>query len=120
MQADQALREPDHKEFIAAMENEVMAHHNNGHWRVVPKTEVPLGMKILPFVWAMKRKCHNATREVYKWKAAQLNLHGGKQEYGINYWESYAATLSWPPICFFLTLSLMHDWSTRQIDFPLA
>ncbi len=28
MQANQALREPDHKELIAAMENEVMAHHN--------------------------------------------------------------------------------------------
>jgi len=42
MRADQALREPDRKEFIVAMENEVMAHHNNGHLRVVPKKEVPL------------------------------------------------------------------------------
>ena len=31
LRADQALREPDRKQFIAAMEAEVMAHHNNHH-----------------------------------------------------------------------------------------
>jgi len=83
MQANQALREPDRKKFIEAMENEVMAHHNNGHWRVIPKTEVPLGMKILPCVWAMKKKRRITTREVYKWKA-RLNLYGWWQA-GIRY-----------------------------------
>ena len=119
LRADQALREPDRKQFIAAMEAEVMAHHNNQHWKVIPKSAVPLGTKILPCVWAMKRKRRIASREVYKWKA-RLNLHGGKQEHGVNYWETYAATLSWPPIRFMLVLSLMHGWSTRQIDLTLA
>jgi hypothetical protein len=101
------------------MEAEVMAHHNNHHWKVVSKSAVPLGTKILPCVWAMKRKRRIASREVYKWKA-RLNSHGGKQEYGVNYWETYAATLSRPPIRLLLVLSLMHGWSTRQIDFTLA
>lgn len=39
----------------------------------------------------MTRKRRILTREVYKWKA-RLNLDGGKQELGINYWETYAAT----------------------------
>ena len=57
--------------------------------------------------------------EVYKWKA-RLNIHGGKQEHGVNYWETYAATLSWPPICFLLTMLIINKWRTRQIDFTLA
>ena len=61
----------------------------------------------------------NYAREVYKWKA-RLNIHGGKQEYGVNYWETYAATLSWPPIRFLLTLSILRGWHTRQLDFTMA
>ena len=66
-----------------------------------------------------RRKRRIASREVYKWKA-RLNFHGGKQEYRVNYLETYAATLSWPPTRLLLVLSLMHGWSTRQIDFTLA
>ena len=85
LQANQALWEPDRKQFIAAMEAKVMAHHNNHHWKVVPKSSVPpYGTKIPPSVWAMKRKGHIASREVYKCKARR-NLHGAKQEYGVNY-----------------------------------
>ena len=53
-------------------------------------------------------------------RSARLNLHGGKQEHGINYWETYAATLAWPTIRFLLTQSLIMGWHTRQIDFTLA
>ena len=119
MYMDQAMKQPDRKQFIKAMVDEVTAHTNNGHWKLILKSEVPHGTKVLPSVWAMKRKRRIATREVYKWKA-RLNLHGGKQEYGVNYWETYAATLAWPPIRFMLTLSIIKSWHTRQIDFTLA
>ena len=67
----------------------------------------------------MKPKQQIATREVYKWKAC-LNIHGGKQEYRVNYWETYAAMLAWPPIRFLMTLSIIKSWHTWQIDFTLA
>ena len=119
LRVDQAMRAPDRKQFLQAMVDEVEAHSVNKHWIVVPKGDVPISMKVLPCVWAMKRKRHIDTQEVYKWKA-RLNLHGGKQELGVNYWETYAATLSWPTIRFFLTLALINKWSTKQIDFTLA
>ena len=78
MYVDQALKEPDRKEFI---------------WKIVPILSVPVGTKILPAVWAMKRITRIATREVYKWKAC-LNIHFGKQEHGVNYWDTYSSTLS--------------------------
>jgi hypothetical protein len=119
MYMHQAMKQPDKKQFIQAMVDEVTAHTKNGHWKIIPRSQVPDGTKVLPSVWSMKRKRRILTREIYKWKA-RLNLHGGKQELGINYWETYAATLSWPPIRFMLTVSLIKGWHTRQIDFTLA
>ena len=52
MYVDQAMRAPDCKQFLKAMVDEVEAHTNNGHWKIILKTEVPLGIKILPSVWA--------------------------------------------------------------------
>ncbi len=80
----EAMREPDCVEFIKAMENEVMSHTKNQVWELVPRSSVPPGTKILPAVWAMKRKRQIATRKVYKWKA-RLNIDGSKQEEGVNY-----------------------------------
>ena len=119
MYVDQALREPNRKEFIKAMVDEVNAHTEKGHWKIISRAKVPKGVKVLPAVWAMKRKRRILTCDVYKWKA-RLNIHGGKQEYGINYWETYAATLLWPPIRFLLTLSIINKWHSKQIDFTLA
>ena len=106
MYVDQAMRAPNKKQFMQAMEKKVHAHTENKHWKLIPRSEVPSGTKVLPAVWAMKRKRRFTTHEVYKW-IAQLNVHGGKQEFGVNYWETYAATLSWPPIRFLLTLSIL-------------
>ena len=80
---------------------------------------MPEGVKVLPSVWAMKRKRRISTGKVYKWKA-RLNLHGGKQEHGINYKETYAATLAWSIIHFMLTQAIIMGWKTRQIDLTLA
>ena len=67
----------------------------------------------------MKCKCHIASRKVYKWKA-RLNVHGGKQEYGINYWETYSPVVHWFSIRLVLILSILNGWSTCQIDFVMA
>ncbi len=60
----EAMREPDRAEFIKAMEKEVKSHTENGVWELVPRSSVPPGTKILPAVWAMRRKRQIATREV--------------------------------------------------------
>ena len=101
MYLHEALKQPDKKEFIQAMVNEVTTHTTRGHWKIIPISEVPNGTKILPAVWAMRRKRKILTREVYKWKA-RLNVHGGKQTHGVDYWETYAAALKWSSIRFFL------------------
>ena len=67
----------------------------------------------------MKQKSCIATREIYKWKA-RLNVHGGKQEYGVFYWDTYSQVAQWTSIRIFLILSIPQNWHTRQLDFVLA
>ena len=67
----------------------------------------------------MIRKRHILLNEVYKWKA-QLNIHGGKQEYGVNYMQTFSPVVNWITVQLILILSLFHDWKTRQVDFVLA
>ena len=119
MYLHEAMKQPDKKEFLKAMVDEVTTHTERGHWKIIKISEVPAGTKILPAVWAMRRKRRIMSREVYKWKA-RLNVHGGKQTHGVDYWETYAAALKWSSIRFFLTQALIHGWHTRQLDFVLA
>jgi len=119
MYLDQAMKEPDCEQFKAAMDEEINAHTKNEHWKVRKRSEVPEFTKILPSVWAMRRKRRISTHEPYKWKA-RINLHGGKQEHGVNYWETYAPVVGWTTIRLFMILTIMNGWSSRQIDFVLA
>jgi hypothetical protein len=115
----EARKEPDFLKFLEAMQKEVDDHTREGHWRLVRKKDVPKGATVLPAVWSMKRKRRIATREVYKWKAC-INIDGSKQVYGVHYNETYSPVVAWPMTRFFLTQSLLNNWTTKQIDFVLA
>jgi Reverse transcriptase (RNA-dependent DNA polymerase) len=116
---DQAMQQPDANEFLKAAIDEVQAHEDRKHWQVLPISEVPKGVRILDAVWSMKRKRRLLTNEVYKHKA-RLNIHGGQQQYGINYWETYAPVVTWAAIRLILVLVIIYSWHTLQIDFVLA
>ena len=119
MHLHQALGEPDRDKFIEAMDKEVQGHVKRGHWKIVHRNEVPQDQRILDAVWSMKRKRRITTREVYRWKA-RLTVHGGQQQHGINYWETYSPVVNWFSVRIFLTLAILHGWQTRQINFVLA
>jgi Reverse transcriptase (RNA-dependent DNA polymerase) len=115
----EAMKEKDAPQFRAAMTKEVDAHTAKQHWKLMRRSKVPTGVKVLPAVWAMKRKRRIATREIYKWKA-QLNIGGHKQEYGVHYWETYSPVVRWTTIRLCLVQALLKGWSTRQLDFVQA
>jgi hypothetical protein len=56
----------------------------------------------------MRRKRDISTQEVYKWKA-RLNVHGGKQTKGLNYWETYAPVASWAAIRLIMTIAALNN-----------
>jgi Reverse transcriptase (RNA-dependent DNA polymerase) len=119
MYFDEAMQQPDRAQVQEARIKEVQTHTENGHWTIISRDEVPSGDPVLPSVWAMRRKRRIATQEVYKWKA-RLNLHRGKQEYGLNYWETYSPVVTWATVRLILVLVLLNKWATRQVDFVLA
>jgi hypothetical protein len=63
MYLHEALKQPDRKQFVQAMVDEVTTHTERGHWKLIPISEVPRGTKILPAVWAMRRKRKILSRE---------------------------------------------------------
>ena len=101
------------------MLDEVNDHLTRGHWEFVRKEDVPAGTKILPMIWSIKRKRKILTGEPYKWKA-RLTVHGGKQEYGVQYWETYSLVVTWASLRLLLILATLNDWVAKQIDFVLA
>ena len=116
---DQAMHAKDSMQFVKAAMDEVQSHVDNKHWITVSLKDIPKGIKILDCVWSMKRKRRLLTNEVYKHKA-RLNIHGGQQELGVNYWESYAPVVTWAAIRLLLVLSIICGWHSVQIDFVLA
>jgi hypothetical protein len=114
-----AMKAHDAADFKRAMIQEANAHSELGHWEVWLKSDVPSDQDILPSVWAFRRKRRIDTRAVYKHKA-RLNLHGGMQTHGTNYWETYSPVVNWFSIRLCLILTLLFSWNTRAIDFVLA
>ena len=116
---DEAMRADDSHHFEQAMLEEVNSHTDNDHWEVVPRSSVPAGTKVLAAVWAFRRKRRILTKQVYKWKA-RLNIHGGQQQHGVNFWETYAPVVGWTTIRLFLIVMLLNKHKSKQVDFVLA
>jgi hypothetical protein len=93
MYYDQALQQPDAKQFASAIVKEINGHVDNKYWTLVKQKDVPKEAQVVPSVWAMRHKCYLTTNKAIKHKA-RLNLHGGKQVYGMNYFETCAHLLS--------------------------
>jgi hypothetical protein len=56
MYLHEAMQQPDKKQFLKAMLEEVTSQTRRKHWVIIPKSEVPEGDDVLPAVWEMKRK----------------------------------------------------------------
>lgn len=113
------LNAPDKPKFQEAMNKEIDQHNNRKNWVLVPRSDVPDHLSVLPSVWAMRRKRDLSTGEITKWKA-RLNVDGSKQKYGLDYDETYAPVASWASIRLILLISCLNGWHRRQLDFVQA
>jgi Reverse transcriptase (RNA-dependent DNA polymerase) len=73
----------------------------------------------LPCVWSMRRKRRILDGTIYKWKA-RLNVDGGKQIRGVDYWETYAPVATWTTIRVVLIMAIKEKWCIKQLDFVQA
>ena len=124
------LGQPDKAEFLKAMEIEVSSMFRDEIWKLVPRTEMlqhyaaqrKAGISIhreqIMMIWSFKRKRRpDGTLNKYK---ARLCCHGGQQQWGVNYWDTYAPVVSWSSVRILLTIAKLHDLHTKSIDFVQA
>ncbi len=93
MYLHQAFKQKDASQFVDAVVREINGHVENKHWKLVKWDSVLDDVQIVPSVWSLRRKRNLTTNEITKHKA-RLNLHGGKQIYGMNYYETYAPVVT--------------------------
>ena len=98
------LAQPDKDKFVDAMYDEVDSMFREGIWEAVPKTMMlehyrrkrETGLQIrrhqIMMIWSFRRK-RKPDGTLVKHKA-RLCCHGGQQELGINYWDTYAPVVS--------------------------
>jgi hypothetical protein len=90
MYLQQALRQPDAKEFVQAVIKDVNGHVDCNNWTLKKRSEVPDDNEIVTSVWLLLQCKYDLTTNKVKSHKARFNLHSGKQVYGMNYFETYA------------------------------
>ena len=112
------LKQDDREDFLTAMEVEIFAHEERDHWEIVPCSEMPQDMKTIMEIWSFKRRRHpDGTLNKHK---ARLCAHGGMQQWGVNYWETYAPVVNWTSVQFMLIIGQLSGLKTKALDFVLA
>ncbi len=119
MYLQQALKQPDAKEFVQAIIKEVNGHVVSNNWMLQNQSNVPENVQIVPSVWSLQCKRDLATNEVKSHKA-RLNLHGGKQVCRMNYFETYAPVVTWFAIRLMIIFGIIFCWALQQVDFIMA
>jgi hypothetical protein len=116
----QALQQPDAKQFVDAVVKEVNGHVNNNHWKLIKQEDVPEDTQVVPLIcWSMRCKRNLTTNEITKHKT-RLNLHGGKQVFGMNCFETYAPVVTWFAIRLMIVMGIIFNWALHQVDIVMA
>ena len=97
-----------------AMQKEMNSLNENQTWELVP---IPRGRKILEPKWIFKIKQDSEGNENYK---ARLVIRGFKQDYGVDYFDTFATVCRYESIRFVLALAAAKDWHLMQFDVKTA
>ena len=126
----QMLQQPDRDLFIQAMQKEVESMFAAGIMRRVPKQEmfdhlrrqreqgIDMKRPQIMMIWSFKRK-RNPDGTLNKHKA-RLCCHGGQQQWGVNYWDTYAPVVTWSSIRILMTIAHLNKLHTKSMDFIQA
>eukprot|EP00956_Cyclotella_meneghiniana_P002313 scaffold2611_cov43-Cyclotella_meneghiniana.AAC.6 len=103
------MRQDDRGLFTEAMEKEVS---------LVLRATIPRGVETTQSIWSFKRKRFpDGTLNKHK---ARLSAHGGMQEWGENYWETYSPVVNMLSVRLILAIAHIHKLDSKSIDFVLA
>ena len=87
-------------------------------WVEVARKSVQPNINILDGTWVFARK-RNPKGKITKYKG-RFCVRGDQQEYGVDYFESYAPVASWGTIRIMLIISIIANLATVQVDYTNA
>ena len=79
---------------------------------------LPKGAHLLNAIWSYRRK-RRPTGELLKNKA-RICTDGSQQQFGVDYWQTYAPVVNWSTVRLVLVLASIMNFSSRQVDFAQA
>ena len=82
----------DIPQFEEQMQQEIQRMFKNDVFRLYPKHQVPRYKSILPVIWSFRRT-RTPDGSVYRHRA-RLCVHGGIQQEGIDFFDTYAPVVS--------------------------
>ncbi|GMF52861.1 unnamed protein product [Phytophthora fragariaefolia] len=111
----EALSAPDALKWIEALDTEYQEQIRNNVWDFVDR---PPGEKVLKnkSVFVKKR---NAEGEIIRYRA-RITVKGCQQEFGVNFWETYAPVSKIESVRAILLLALYLGLNCRQVGFVTA
>jgi hypothetical protein len=110
MYLQQVLKQPNAKEFVQAVIKEVNGHVDSNNWTLQKQSNVPEDVQIVLSVWSLQHKCDLTTNKLKSHKA-RLNLHGRKQVYRMNYFDTYAPVVTWFAIRLMIIFGIIFCWA---------
>ena len=87
-------------------------------WEIITKSSLPTSAHIIQLIWSFKRK-RNPFGYLIKHKA-RLCVHGGMQQEGIDFHNTFAPVVNWYTVRLIIMMSEMNGWESRQIGYVLA
>ena len=112
------MQQDDRGQFMNVMVKEVDDHVERNYWNMMLRSQMSKDMKTILAIWLFKRK-RLADGTITKWKA-RLCCHGGMQQWGMNYWETYVPVVCWASVRLILIIAMINKLPTRSVDFVLA
>ena len=112
------MKQEDILSFVNATEKEIHEHEEGGHWTVVRRNILPNKARPIKSIWSFIRK-RKPNGELLKHKS-RLCAHGGMQQWGDSYWETYSPVVNMLTLRLILAISKINILDSKSIDFILA
>ena len=120
LRADSADAPETHREAVglgppwpAAIAKEFANHEQNGSWRTILRSEVPVGRRLHKFVWVFKLKRDGTAK-------ARLCVQGCTLEAGVDYDQTFAKTLSHHSARGLFAYAARERCNVRSVDYVAA
>ncbi|KAE9298600.1 hypothetical protein PF001_g15852 [Phytophthora fragariae] len=117
---DEVLRSPQRAEWQAALQAEFESLLKHGTWKLVDRSKSSSGkrVKVLTTKWVLRIK-RDENSNILRYKA-RLVIHGFKQRFGFEYWDTYSPVVRIVTMLLVLLIELLLGLDARHNDVETA